>query len=143
MKIEYHNLYTHLILTTEHRYPFISEKVRNRIEKYITGVVTNHQSRLYAIYANPEHVHMLISKAPNISDQHLATRIAESSEKFIIDNKLCKSNFRWQESCAAFSVSKSGVDSVCKYILNQPAHHQKFSFSDEYESFVRHYQQTL
>jgi putative transposase len=57
MKIEYHNLYTHYVFTTLHRSPVIVEAVRERIEKYITGVLNNHDSRIYAIYINPEHMH--------------------------------------------------------------------------------------
>lgn len=41
MKIEYNNLYTHFIFTTLHRLPVIAEKNRERIEKYITGIVNN------------------------------------------------------------------------------------------------------
>jgi hypothetical protein len=44
---------------------------------------------------------------------------------------------------SAFSVSKSDVDKVCKYILNQPGHHKKQSFSEEYEHFLKHYQDTI
>ena len=37
---------------------------------------------------------------------------------------------------SGFSVSKSEVDKVCKYILNQPEHHRKISFQEEYEAFI-------
>lgn len=143
MKIEYNNLYTHYIFTTQHRQPLILEKHRERIEKYITGIVNNNNSRLYAIYANPEHVHFIISRSPKISDEDLAYLIAESSQKFINQNNLCAAPFAWQESAAAFSVSKSDVDKVCKYILNQPQHHRKVSFAEEYEHFLKFYQKTL
>ena len=143
MKIEYNNLYTHFIFTTQHRQPIILEKNRIRTEKYITGIVNNNSSKLYAIYANPEHVHFLVSRAPDISEETLATIIAESSERFINENKLAKGNFAWQKSASAFSVSKSDVDKVCKYILNQPNHHKKKSFAEEYESFIKYYQETL
>jgi REP element-mobilizing transposase RayT len=107
----------------------ISEKNRIRIEKYITGIVNNNLSKLYAIYANPEHVHFLISRAATLSEEELATIIAESSENFINENKLVSGRFRWQQSASAFSVSKSDIDRVCKYILNQPDHHKKVSFA--------------
>jgi hypothetical protein len=42
-----------------------------------------------------------------------------------------------------FSVSKNDVDHVCKYILNQPEHHKKHSFKDEYDSFIKIYQKTI
>jgi len=143
MRIEYNNLYTHFILVTLNRLPVIQELHRIRIEKYITGIVNNYDSRLYAIYVNPEHAHILLSRSPKISEESLATFIAKGSSRFINENKLCVGRFSWQESAAAFSVSKKDVDKICKYILNQPKHHHKVSFAEEYESFIKFYQRTL
>lgn len=143
MTIEYNNLYTHFIFTTLHREPVIDENNRERIEKYVTGIVNNSECKLYSIFANPEHMHFLASRSPGISEEKLATVVAESSEKFINENKLCKTKFSWQETCAAFSVSKADVDKVCKYILNQKEHHSKMTFTEEYEKFMKFYQQTL
>lgn len=124
MKIEYNNLYSHFVLITHDRNPFIKEENRMRIEKYITGIVSNYDSKLNAIYANPEHVHFLVSRSPKISEEELLTRIADATKKFIIDNKLYKGNFSWQNSASAFSVSKYDIDKEVKYILNQPEHHK-------------------
>ena len=143
MKIEYHNLYTHFVLITDNRIPSIPQKNRERIEKYITGVINNNHSKLYGIYANPEHIHFLVSRSPRLSEEVLATIIADSSSKFINENKLGVGTFAWQDSASAFSVSKSDVDNVCKYILNQPQHHKKISFAEEYDEFLKHYQKTL
>lgn len=143
MKIEYNNLYTHFIFTTLHRLPLIAEKNRERIEKYITGIVNNNDSQLYAIYANPEHAHFLVSRSPKLSEETLATIVAESSQRFINQNKLCENHFAWQESASAFSVSKSDIDKVCKYIFNQPEHHRKVTFAEEYDEFIKFYQKTL
>jgi len=143
MQIDYNNLYTHFIFTTVHRIPVIYEKNRERIEKYMTGIVNNNECKLYAIYANPEHVHFLVSKSPKISETKLASVVATSSQTFINQNELCQANFAWQDTASAFSVSKSDVDRVCKYILNQPIHHQKETFIDEYTRFIKYYQDTL
>jgi putative transposase len=143
MQINFNNLYIHYILITENRIPLISEDYRDRIEKYITGIVTNNNSKLYSIYANPEHVHLLISQSPKLSVETMSTIIAEGSEKFINDNRLCKGLFRWQDSASAFSVSRNDVDKVCKYILNQPEHHKKKTFKEEYEELIQHYQKGL
>ena len=88
-------------------------------------------------------MHLLVSRSATISEEELATIIAESSEKFIIENRLAIGQFRWQQSASAFSVSKSDIDKVCKYILNQAEHHKKMSFAEEYEQFIEHYQNTL
>ena len=144
MKIEYHNLYIHFVFTTFRRERVLHEDVRERIEKYITGIVDNNSSKLYAIYVNPEHAHFLISKAPNISEQRLAEIIATSSKNFINENKLVKlGTFSWQNTASAFSVSKSVIDKVCQYILNQPEHHKIYCFAEEYEQFLKHYQKTI
>jgi REP element-mobilizing transposase RayT len=125
------------------REPLIREKFRERIEKYITGIVNNNNSKLYSIYANPEHLHFLASKSPKLSEEYLATLIADGSERFINENKLCTGKFEWQKSAAAFSVSKADVNKVCKYILNQLKHHKRVTFSEEYEEFIKFYQMTL
>ena len=143
MKIAYFNIYIHYVMVTKNRFPFIYEEHRERIEKYMTGIAQNNHSRLYAIYANPDHVHLLISRSPEISDEFLATKIAVATSKFINDNHLTKGSFSWQESCAAFSVSKKGVKFVCEYIYNQKEHHKKISFESEYKEFIKHYQETI
>lgn len=143
MKIAYNNLYTHFIFITLHRLPVIPEKHRERIEKYITGIINNNDCHLYSIYANPDHVHFLVSRSPKIAEEMLASVVAESSKKFINQNKLCGNRFDWQQSAAAFSVSKSDIDKVCKYILNQPEHHRKITFTEEYDRFMKFYQRPV
>lgn len=107
MKVEYNNLYTHFVFITYNRLPLIKEKNRDRIEKYITGIVNNNECSLYSIYANPDHTDMLISRSPNIDEETLATIIADSSSKFINERKLCIGNFAWQDSCSAHPQSKT------------------------------------
>ena len=143
MKIEYYNLYTHFIFTTLHREPMILEEYRERIEKYITGIINNKNCQLYSIYANPEHVHFLVSRSPTIDEEGLANIVANSSTTFINENKLCKFHFQWQNSCSSFSISKADVDRVCKYILNQAEHHKHHTFKEEYDAFIKFYQKTL
>ena len=143
MKIEYNNLYVHFVFTTFNRTQVILEKNRQRIEKYMTGIINNNGCHLYAIYANPEHVHFLVSLKPDIDTESLATIIADSSERFINENKLCAGLFQWQQSCSAFTVSKRDVDKVCKYILNQKEHHKKVDYSQEHDTFRKFYQQTI
>lgn len=139
MRVLYFNIFTHYVFTTLNRKPVIKEKHRERIEKYITGVVNHSECKLYAIYANPEHVHVLASRSPWVSEEALANIIAESTQKFILKNELADFRFAWQDSAAAFSVSKGDVDKVCKYILNQKEHHKKVTFAEEYDAFMNFY----
>ena len=88
-------------------------------------------------------MHFLVSRSPNMSEEELATIVADITEKFINDNKMCELRFFWQRSASAFSVSKSDVDKVAKYILNQPEHHKTVTYEEEYQSFVKFYQDTI
>ncbi len=143
MKIEYNNLYTHFVFITYERQAVIQEKNRVRVEKYITGIINNNTCKLYAIYANPEHMHFLVSRSPALSEEQPAGIVADSSERLINRNKLTRCHFSWQRSCTAFSISKSDIDKICKYIFNQPEHHKKVTFAEEYEQLIKHYQETL
>jgi hypothetical protein len=49
-----------------------------------------------------------------LSEEYLSTIISECSERFINEDKLCTGKFKWQDSAAAFSVSKADVNKVCK-----------------------------
>jgi len=69
MKVEYNHLYTHLVFRALHRLPVIVDPFREHIENYITGIVKNNESHLCAIYANPEHIHFLISHSLMISEE--------------------------------------------------------------------------
>ena len=50
----------------------------------------------------------------------------------ITNRKLSKYKFEWQSGYGAFTHSRSQVDSVVKYILNQEEHHKKRTFREEY-----------
>ena len=45
--------------------------------------------------------------------------------------------FNWQEGYAAFTVSKSNIPDVVRYIKNQREHHRKRTFQDEYRELLR------
>ena len=45
--------------------------------------------------------------------------------------------FSWQAVYAAFSVSKSNVEAVTKYIAGQEEHHIKVRFEDEFIALLK------
>jgi len=92
---------------------------------------------------NPEHVHFLISRSPEMSENEVVNLVANASEIFINKEKLVAGRFSWQNSCSAFSVSKWDIDKICNYILTQPEHHKKTTFAEEYDKMLKYYNQTL
>lgn len=62
------------------------------------------------------------------------------SSYWVNRNKLTKTKFEWQDEYIAVSVSESNADKVRRYIQNQEEHHRKKSFSEEYDDFMKKYQ---
>ena len=46
-------------------------------------------------------------------------------------------DFSWQRGYSAFTVSKSHVEAVRRYLEGQKEHHQKISFRDEFVQFLK------
>jgi hypothetical protein len=54
------------------------------------------------------------------------------SSKWINESGFLEYNFEWQPGFGAFSYSRSQVNQVYQYILNQEKHHENQTFFDEY-----------
>ncbi len=133
----YSQLYVQVIFAVQGRENLIKESFRDELEKYITGIVTNNKSKLLAIYCNSDHTHVLVGLHPAISVATITADIKASSSKWINQEKLVLGKFNWQDGYGSFTYSKSQIDSVIKYILNQPVHHQRNTFKDEYLSILK------
>jgi hypothetical protein len=59
-------------------------------------------------------------------------QVKSGASHFINQKNFLTTKFSWQDGYGAFTYSKSEIDRVVKYILNQPEHHKKHSFRDEY-----------
>ncbi|ASE60986.1 MULTISPECIES: IS200/IS605 family transposase [Chryseobacterium] len=132
----YTQIYIHIVFAVKGRQNLISKEKREELHKFITGVVSNRNQKLFAVFAMPDHVHLLVSMGPTCSVSDLVRDIKAGSSKFINEKGWMNNKFNWQEGYGAFSYSRSGVDSVVKYILNQEEHHQKKTFREEYFDFL-------
>lgn len=136
----YSQIYIQIVFAVKGRQNLIAKEHREELHKYITGIVTKREQKLLAIFAMPDHVHILIGLKPNISISDLVRDIKAGSSKFINDSNWKKEKFNWQEGFGAFSYSKSNLDQVVKYILNQEEHHKKRTFKEEYLDFLEKFE---
>jgi len=133
----YTQIYVQIVFAVKGRENLIHEKHREELEKYICGIVNNKGSKPLAIYCNPDHLHILIGLNPNNAVSDITRDIKANSSKWINERKFLKGKFNWQEGYGAFTYSKSQIDIVAKYINNQPIHHKKTSFKDEYLNILK------
>ncbi|MBN8706837.1 MAG: IS200/IS605 family transposase [Bacteroidetes bacterium] len=128
----YTQLFIHIVFTVQGRNNLIAEKHREELERYIVGMTLVRNHKPLAIFCMPDHLHFLVGINPNQSLSDLVRDIKSSSSNFINNNSWMPGKFSWQEGYGAFSYSKSQVKNVITYIRNQPDHHQKNTFHDEY-----------
>jgi putative transposase len=88
----------------------------------------------------PDHLHMFFGFRPNQSLSDLMRIVKSESSEWINLQKFTPEIFRWQEGYGAFSYSRSQVQTVTNYILNQEEHHRKRTFLDEYQEFLTQFE---
>jgi putative transposase len=128
----YTQLYIQFVFTVKGRENLIKEAIRDELEKVMCGIVTNHKCKTYAIYCNPDHTHIFVGMHPNMSPSKLMEQVKSGSSKWLNEKKYLPGKFAWQNGYGAFTYSKSDIDKVVKYVLNQAEHHKKQSFRNEY-----------
>ena len=121
----YTQIYVQIVFAVRSRENRIAEKHREELERYICGIVRNNNSKALATYCNPDHTHILVGLDPSISISDMARDIKANSSRWINENRWIAGKFSWQEGYGCFSYSKSQIDVVAKYILNQSEHHRK------------------
>ena len=133
----YTQCYFHLVFAVKKREALIQKAWKNDFEMYITGIVQNHRHKMLAIGSMPDHIHIFIGYNVNQLIPDLVEEIKTSSNAWIKANKLSRFKFEWQKGYGAFTHSRSQMDAVTKYVLNQEEHHKKRSFQEEYLEILR------
>jgi REP-associated tyrosine transposase len=133
-------IYTHIVLSTKHRYPFLAdESVRTEMHAYLAGSCNNLKCPAIIVGGVADHVHILCVLSRNFSVADLVGEIKRSSSKWVKTKGILLCKFAWQNGYGAFSVSQSQVESVRTYIAAQEEHHRKKSFQNEFRSFLEKY----
>ena len=135
MSHTYTNLLTHVVFSTKERLPLITSEIKSELFAYIGGLVKELKGKPVIVNGMSDHVHLLVSLPPTV-DVSEAMRFVKANSSKWISQKFGKP-FEWQKGYGAFSVSRSNVDQVVKYIQNQEQHHRKFDFRTEFIALLR------
>jgi putative transposase len=133
----YTQIYLHVVFAVEGRQNLIKLEHNEEFQKYITGIISAQKQKLIAINNMPDHVHLLIGLRPDSSLSDLVRDIKANSSKFISEKRWVAGRFSWQQGFGAFSYSHSQIGTVVRYIQDQPKHHAKKSFKEEYIEFLK------
>ena len=136
----YSQIYIQIVFAVQGRQNLIAKEHREELHKYITGIVRNRDQKMLSIFSMPDHTHLLVGLKPSIAISDLVRDVKADSSNFINEKKWLRGKFNWQEGFGAFSYSRSQLDDVIKYILNQEKHHKKKTFREEYIGFLKKFE---
>ena len=133
MSHTYSQDYQHIVFSTKERLKLISKSMQPKLWSYMAGVGRNHGFLVLANGGMEDHVHLLTQVPARMSAARVVSLVKSNSSRWMNEHGM---KFTWQEGYGAFSVSKSNLGAVTKYIANQERHHRKETFEEEFIGFL-------
>jgi putative transposase len=136
MSHTYTNLLAHIIFSTKERMPLIRSEFKSELHAYMGGIIREIGGKAVIINGTADHVHLLVGLPPNCSLSDAMRVLKTNSSRWAREQKRA-AKFGWQAGYGAFSVSQSNTQAVMAYIAHQEEHHQKVSFLEEFNAFLK------
>src|SRR5678816_2386135 len=125
-------VYIHLVFSTKERRPFLrDESVRDNLHAQLGGISKTLECPPLSVGGVEDHVHMLCRFGRTITQAEWVKEIKRVSNAWVKEYGCEYAGFEWQGGYADFSVSKSGLEEVKRYIARQEEHHRKITFQEE------------
>jgi putative transposase len=134
-------VYIHLVFSTKERRPFLRDKaIRESLHGYLGAVSKQLECPPLRVGGTEDHVHLLCRFARTITQAEWVKEIKRVSSKWLEEQSSEYEEFRWQSGYADFSVSKSNLEDVTRYVAEQEQHHRRASFQDELRVLLRRHE---
>lgn len=130
-------VFLHIIFSTKARFPFLADAdVRRQVHAFLGGIAKNRDCPPVLVGGVADHVHLLVQLGRGVSQADLVKELKRGSNLWIQERFSHIEKFAWQAGYGVFSVSASNLEAVRTYIENQPIHHAKVSFQDEFRALL-------
>jgi putative transposase len=129
----------HVVWATKQRMPLLTNNIRTNIFAHIKENAITKGIYMDCVNGHIDHVHALISLGAEQSISKIVQLIKGESSFWINKHGLTKTKLEWQDDYFAVSVSESNLEVVRAYIKNQEIHHQKKTFLQEHDEFIKKY----
>ena len=137
MPHSYTSLLTHVIFSTKDRQPHLDTDIRGRVFAYMGGVVRELGGSALAINGPADHVHLLVGLPANVALADAMRVVKSNTSRWAHERWPQRKSFAWQSGYGAFSVSRSNVEEVERYIAGQEEHHRHVTFQEEFLAFLK------
>ena len=132
-------IYVHLVFSTKHRKPLITDLIKGELFSYLGGICKNLECNPIQVGGHHDHIHILCLLSKKVALMKLMEEVKSHSSKWIKTKGDEFEDFYWQNGYGAFSVNPTEIEIVKNYILNQEEHHKKKTFQEEFLAFLKKY----
>ena len=115
----------------------ITPALQERLWPFLGGIARQNKMMAIQIGGVEDHVHILLSLPSTISIAKALQLIKGGSSKWVHETFPEQNLFGWQVKYGAFSVSVSQLDRIIDYIKQQPEHHRKMTFKEEFVALLK------
>ena len=126
----------HIVFSTKGRRPWLIPDVKERVVKYIGGIVRNLKGVLIEANGIEDHLHLVAGIHPQVSMSAFVRDVKSNCTTWIRQTFPDYRDFAWQDEYAAFTVSQSQLPSVVAYVQKQVEHHRKMTFEEELRALL-------
>jgi putative transposase len=126
-----------LVFSTKERENTLISTERDRLYKYIWGILQKHECHLYRIGGVENHIHIITHIHPSIGPAVLVKDIKLAASDFIKKEKIFPMFRGWQDGYGAFTYTISAKENLIEYVKNQEEHHKRITFKDEYITLLK------
>ena len=134
-------VWIHYVWSTKNRTSLLKEQFREKLFQHIRENCKIKNIYLDRVNGYEDHVHCLVSLGSGQGIDQIA-KLIKGESAFWFNNKsgFNTAKLECQNDYFAVSVSESKLDAVRAYLDNQPVHHQKKTFAEEYDEFMQKYE---
>jgi len=122
----------HIVFSTKQRQPCIQGQLRDRMHGYLANIGRVHGCKVFGVGGVNDHAHVACTLPRTICVSDLVRELKTESSKWAKKQGKDFKAFAWQAGYGVFSVSKSHLPALDRYIANQEQHHESKTFKEEF-----------
>lgn len=132
MSTTFTQLYTHIIFAVSGKKAKITQNIEAEIYEFISNLAEKLGHKILIINGTSNHIHLLVKLNPARAISDMVREIKKQSSFYINHKLLKKSSFNWEGGYRAFTLTRSQVNALFKYIEKQKDYHRNINFREEY-----------
>ncbi len=132
----YRQIIYQIIFRTKLSQKTLNPEHKEKLFKYIWGIIKNKNCHLFRINGMKEHIHILTDLHPSIALADFVRDIKTASSVWLKDSGDFPIFTGWADGYAALTYSYWDKDKLINYIKNQEAHHKTETFEAEFRRLL-------